>query len=229
MSAFNPVARSGQGYGHQAYIISEEGQKLNAEDGNTLYMGGVILQPDAAYFSSLRAVDRTAFFNLLLFGRHLFGWRNVDIFSGKRVAAPALLDLGVRYAFHDIRGSDLTLEPLFMGRLAEGSLRLLGPEIPMPAPVRGPFCAAVADYEAALASAGKAGAADLTSEARRDLAESPFMTNPKARAKMEQFVSEKPRFEALEANLKASYREALQVLSKGRPRLDAACGGTLPP
>ena len=99
LSAFNPVAHSDRGYGHQAYAVSGDGTKLDVEDGITLYNGGIILQPDTEYFPSLAPADRTAFFNLLLFSRYLFGLRNVDIFGGRRTAAPVLLDLRTPDAF----------------------------------------------------------------------------------------------------------------------------------
>jgi hypothetical protein len=226
MEIFHPVARSKSGYGHVEYAHLPSGRRLLAEDGATLYGGGVILQPDTRYFNALPPERLEALFDLLLFAPGVYDRFNVDVIGGRRVSAPPILDIDVGYGYRDVRGRDLRGSSEFPQGLAGSAIALVsGPPTP-PAPVFGALCGLLTLYRSALEVRAGRDVSPLLSCDGPGVLDNPFLTFQQARQKFDHACAHKSEIAARLDAEKPSFAQASALLARSAPR---SCFAGSPP
>lgn len=125
LTLFNIKKETSYDFGHSKYFNLPEGEKLDYEDEPALYKGAVILEPDLSFWCSLSADERETIFNLIIFKDYGFYRRNCDIFKGKILLSPPLLDIYVGYGYKDISGNNLLQQNDYLSNLSEKAIKVV--------------------------------------------------------------------------------------------------------
>jgi hypothetical protein len=220
---FNPVARSGLGYGHVEYVTLPSGERLKEEDGLALYGGGVILEPDMDFFRTLSERRLEAFFDVVVFAPYIYDRYNVDVIGGRRVIAPPILDLAIGYGYHDIRGKDLRGERGFLTGLARAALGFLWETPTLPPALRSKGCAMLRTYRNALKEKSERDPKPLLACESPEMASNPFLTFPKTRERFEQACAGRSGLEERLIAERSWCCDALRALEEAGPAVPKSC------